>query len=147
MAPPPPPPVVVSMYHYYMNGRRTGFLYLKEPHQQCSWHSVETGLRTAWHGEWLRCRNNALVPRFDFKGRNDQRKHAAIYSDGHGSDYKGRAIQIAFWWAMAVQQRSRTICLYQLMDRPAVARVGILVIASISRGGVIISMSKVLSIV
>ena len=96
MAPPPTPPVVVSVYHYYMNGKHTRFLNLKEPHQQCSWHSVETGLRTAWHGEWFRCRNNALVTLFDYKGRNDQRKHAVIYSDGGGSDYKGRVIQFEF---------------------------------------------------
>ena len=51
------------------------------------------------------------------------------------------------WWALAVQQRSRTICLYELMDRPAVALVRILVLASISKGGVFIPMSKVLNTV
>ena len=48
---------------------------------------------------------------FDFAGREEARKHTAIYRDGKGSDYRGRAIQVvqtAFWqWDSATERYVR----------------------------------------
>ena len=82
---------------------RVGTLYLLRRGngtQQCSWWSKRTDIQSAWHGQWHQFPNGATVCLFDFAGREEARKHTAIYRDGKGSDYRGRAIQVvqtAFW--------------------------------------------------
>ena len=116
LAPPPPPPrpAIVRVMEYYMNGIHMGTLYLLRRGngtQQCAWCSMCTGVTTVWHGEWHQFPSGTTVSLFDFGGREDNRKHVAIYRDGKGSDYRGRAIQVvqvAFWqWDTAAEQYVR----------------------------------------
>ena len=76
-----PPVITVRRFEYYMNGLLTMSLYLKEPYQQCSRSSKETGFRTDWHGEWHTFSNNTIVALFGHQGRADQRKRAVNYGN------------------------------------------------------------------
>ena len=112
--PPPPRPDTVKVLEYYwgpndpvapsvLEVRRVGTLYLLRRGngtQQCAWWSKRTDIMSAWHGQWHQFPNGATVCLFDFRGREEARKHTVIYRDGKGSDYRGRAIQVvqtAFW--------------------------------------------------
>ena len=86
--------VIVKLYECSMNDRHTGSLYLKEPITQCSWYSVETGLRTDWHGEWQTFNGCGFIAHFDCKGRSDQRKHIVVYGNMQGSGDAGRKVEL-----------------------------------------------------
>ena len=92
--PGPPPPFVALGFEYYMNGRHTGRLYLDHVHHRCAWSSNITGRTTDWHGEWHKFASGILVCIFDFDGRDDMRKHVAIFPDNQGTDYQGRKIRL-----------------------------------------------------
>ena len=92
--PPSPAPVTVLEYKYFMDGRYTGTLFLKQPRQQCAWCSARTDITTAWHGEWHTFPSNTTVCIFNFEGRAHAITHTALFRDGRGNDYRGRAIQV-----------------------------------------------------
>ena len=109
-------PDIARVFEYYMNGIHMGRLHLLRRGngtQQCSWCSNCTGITTVGHGEWHQFPSGTTVCLFDFGGREDMRKHVAIYRDGNGNNYRGRAIQmvqVGIWlWDHATEQYVRRI--------------------------------------
>ena len=89
----------VTEYRYCMDGQLTGYLYLSEGASGTvrSWFSMETRLRTIWHGEWIVREDGSKFVEFDCRGKesnNREWKWAEVNAGGDGYEYRGRRISM-----------------------------------------------------
>ena len=77
--------LLVHEFRYRMNARDTGTLFMLDGPgygRLISWESATTGLRTKWHGNWVRTTPAGFFLEFDFKGREHMadRKWAMVFT-------------------------------------------------------------------
>ena len=96
--------LIVREYQYFMDGVRTGTLFLldgPEHPRQISWWSVKTNKQTLWQGMWFSPTGNpddTISGNFDHSGRRDLalRKYFRVKRRGDlgfvGKDYMDRVI-------------------------------------------------------